>query len=99
MDVLACGAGGCLPGASGGGASLVPVVEVPPWCRRAWIIQGGRGHIYGRHHGRSGRRRISAAAVSLVNRSCKGSLLDAIALIINYLYVPLGIAFTGEIFS
>ena len=41
----------------------------------------------------------SAAAVSLVNRSCKGSLLDAIALIINYLYVPLGIAFTGEIFS
>ena len=35
MDVLNCGAGGCLPGASGGGASLVPVVEVSPWCR--WL--------------------------------------------------------------
>ena len=47
---------------------LVPVVEVPPWCRRAWIIQGGRWHIYGRHHGRSGRRRISAAG-SLASES------------------------------
>ena len=35
MDVLNCGAGDCLPGASGGGASLVPVVEVSPWCR--WL--------------------------------------------------------------
>ena len=41
-------------------------------------------------------RLLSAAALSLVNRSCKESLLDAIALIINYLGVPLGMAFTGR---
>lgn len=42
---------------------------------------------------------FSAAALSLVNRSCKESLLDAIALIINYLGVHFGMAFTGWLFS
>ena len=48
-------------------ASLVPVVCLPGGLC-AWIIQGGRWHIYGRHRGRSGRRRISAAG-SLASES------------------------------
>lgn len=42
---------------------------------------------------------VNMTSLSLVNRSCKESLLDAIALIINYLGVPLGMAFTRQYFS
>ena len=38
-------------------------------------------------------------AVSLLNQSLGVVLMGAIALIINYLGVPLGMAFTGVIFS
>ena len=123
------GAGGRLPGSSGGGASLggwwlpggrlpggvggaslVPVVEVPPLVAGVLVaggcLPGGAGgaslvprpHIHSRTRGRGHARLLSAAALSLVNRSCKESLLDAIALIINYLGFPFGMAFTGWLF-
>ena len=60
---------------------------VPPW-HLARIFTAG-------HAGGGTQTLLSAAALSLVKRSCKESLLDAIALIINYLCVPLGVAFTG----
>lgn len=47
------------------------------------------------HPDRAHARLLSAAALSLVNRSCRASLMDSIALIINYLGVPLGMAFIG----
>ena len=104
-----CLPGGCLPGGAGG-ASLVPVVEVPPLVAGVLVaggcLPGGAGgaslvprpHIHSRTRGRGHARLLSAAALSLVNRSCKESLLDAIALIINYLGFPFGMAFTGWLF-
>ena len=90
--VLACGASGCLPGASGGGASLVPVVEVPPWCQ--WLPGSSPAYsqpdTYAGTHANSSARR----AVSLLNQSCRVRLTDAITLIINYLGAPFGYAFT-----
>lgn len=59
------------------------------WC---WWC---RPHISSRSPRWARAKFLSAAAVSLVNRSCKESLLDAIALIINYLGAPLGKAFIG----
>ena len=91
-------------------ASLVPVVEVPPLVAGVLVaggcLPGGAGgaslvprpHIHSRTRGRGHARLLSAAALSLVNRSCKESLLDAIALIINYLGFPFGMAFTGWLF-
>lgn len=79
------------PSASGGGASML---VVSPWCSL-----DPRPHIHSRTRRRGHARLSSAAALSLVNRSCKESLLDAIALIINYLGVPFGMAFTGWLFS
>ena len=94
-------AGGRLPGSSGGGASLVAGVLVAGaslggWWLPSWFLARifTAGHAGGGHA-----RLLSAAALSLVNRSCKESLLDAIALIINYLGVPFGMAFTGWLFS
>ena len=74
MFLLVAAIGGCLPGASGGGAYLVPVVDVPTGCEWWRCLPGASvpgslragGCIYGRHRGRSGRRRISAAVCSLV---------------------------------
>ena len=56
MDVLACGAGGCLPGASGGGASLadgvpgsfraVAYIRAAPWQERTEAHQrGGQSRV------------------------------------------------------
>ena len=86
MDVLACGAGGCLPGASGGGASLV--AGVPGSFRAGGGIYTA-GTMAGADGGASARR-----AVSLLNQSCRVRLIDAITLIINYLGAPFGCAFT-----
>ena len=99
------GADGCLPGASSGGASLVPmaasmvpVVEVPPvWW---WFLPSGGGAWCpasilqpgtqaGTHANSSAWR-----AISLLNQSCRVRLIDAITLIINYLGAPFGRAFT-----
>lgn len=80
-----------------GGALLVSSL-VPPW----WLVVAPwqpRPHIHSRTRRRGHATLLSAAALSLVKRSCKASLLDAIALIINYLGVPLGMAFTGWHFS
>lgn len=60
-----------------------------------WCPQCACWHICSRPPKRVHARLLSAAALSLVNRSFRASLLDAIALIINYLGVPLGMAFTG----
>ena len=79
-------------------AALPGVLVVSSWC----LVAGGwypRPHIHSRTHRRVHARLSSAAALSLVKRSCKESLLDAIALIINYLGVPFGMAFTGWLFS
>ena len=57
------------------------------------VLGGARWHICSRPPKRVHARLLSAAALSPVNRNCKESLLDAIALIINYLGVPLGMAF------
>lgn len=92
-----------------GGASLV----LPGgWCPRGvlvvsmvsswWLVVAPwqpRPHIHSRTRRRGHATLLSAAALSLMKRSCKASLLDAIALIINYLGVPLGMAFTGWHFS
>ena len=95
-----------------GGASLVLVVLLGGWCPRGvlvvsmvsswWLVVAPwqpRPHIHSRTRRRGHATLLSAAALSLVKRSCKASLLDAIALIINYLGVPLGMAFTGWHFS
>lgn len=64
------------------------------WCLPGvpWILARifTAGHVGGCHA-----RLSSAAVLSPVNRNCKGSLLDAIALIINYLGIPFGMTFTG----
>ena len=76
----------CLPGASGGGASLVAGVP------GSFMACGGiytAGTMAGTHANSSARR-----AVSRLNQSCRVRLIDAITLIINYLDAPLGCAFT-----
>ena len=80
---LVPGAGGYLPGASGGGASLVPVA--------AWILARifTAGHVGGYAH-----QLLSVAAVSRLNQSCRVRLIDTITLIINYLGAPFGCSFT-----
>ena len=75
-----------LPGASGGGASLVACVL------GSFRAGGGiytAGTMAGADGGASARR-----AVSLLNQSCRVRLIDAITLIINYLGAPFGYAFT-----
>lgn len=81
------------------------LVVVSVWV--VWIIQGGRGGvlpgggvgalggIYAAHT-QAGTPRGSSArrAVLRVNWSFRASLTDSITLIINYLGVPLGMAFT-----
>ena len=55
------------------------------------------GSILHPDHMQRARRSIpSAAEVSFENRSCRESLIDSVALIINYLGVPLGMYFTGR---
>ena len=79
-------------------SSVAGVLVVAPW----WLVVAPwqpRPHIHSRKRKRVHARLSSAAALSLVKRSCKESLLDAIALIINYLGVPFGMAFTGWLFS
>ena len=80
------GAGGYLPGASGGGAS--PVAGVPGSFRACGGINAADAQM--------GTQRGSPArwAVSLTNQSCRVRLIDAITLIINYLGAPFGCAFT-----
>lgn len=71
---------------------------VPPWWSSWWLVVSSLvcARIFTAGHAGGGTQGLSsAAALSLVNRSCKGSLLDAIALIINYLDIPFGVAFTG----
>jgi cytochrome c oxidase assembly factor CtaG len=72
-------------------AAFLVVLVVPPWILARIFTAGHAGGVHA--------RLLSAAALSLVKRSCKASLLDAIALIINYLGVPFGMAFTGWLFS
>ena len=80
---------GVLGGALGGGG-----VDHPGRARGVvGVLGGARWHICSRPPKRVHARLLSAAALSPVNRNCKESLLDAIALIINYLGVPLGMAF------
>ena len=69
---------------------VLVVARVGSWCRRCppW-------HICSRSPRRAHARLLSAAALSLVNRSCRARLMDMIALIINYLGAPLGVAFIG----
>ena len=69
-----------LPGAGG-------CLSGGSWCPRSRIHSGTPKRVHA--------RLLSAVALSPVNRSYKESLLDAIALIINYLGVPLGMTFTG----
>lgn len=64
-----------------------------PWC---WWC---RPHISSRSPRWARAKFLSAAAVSLVNRNCRASFMNAIALIINYLSVPLGVAFVGRYIS
>ena len=77
---------------------LVVSSLVPPWWSSWWLVVSSLvcARIFTAGHAGGGTQGLSsAAALSLVNRSCKGSLLDAIALIINYLDIPFGVAFTG----
>ena len=102
--------GGCPPWCPRGGwwwlVAGVLVVARVGWCLvSSWWLPSlvppwqPRPHIHSRTRRRVHARLSSAAALSLVKRSCKASLLDAIALIINYLGVPFGMAFTGWLFS
>ena len=78
-----------LPGAIDGGASLLVVPSVV-------VLPGALGRIYADDHpGGHTQGSLVRRIVSRENRSCRASLMDAIALIINYLGVRLGIAFTG----
>ena len=102
-----CFMSGCRVPAFGCGASWLAVVLPASGVRgfmacchtpaSGWVGEprGLRPHIAAGHPGRGTHPLPSAAALSLVNRSCKESLLDAIALIVNYLGIPLGMAFTG----
>ena len=63
-------------------AYLVPVVDVPTWCQW-WMCLAGAGvpgslraggGIYGRHRGRSGRRRISAAGALASESKLQGEI-------------------------
>lgn len=65
------------------------------WCPRGVLVVAGGvlvvcPHIHSRTRSRAHARLLSAAGLSLVNRSFRASLMNAIALIINYLSVPLG---------
>ena len=75
----------------------VLVCSLCPWCPRGapWCRWCPRPHIHSRTPKRVHARLFSAAGLSLVNRSCRARLMDMIALIINYLGAPLGIAFIG----
>lgn len=78
------------------GRFLVLVVLLPG---AGGCLSGGswcpRSHIHSRTPRRARAKFLSAAAISLVNRSCRARLTDMITLIINYLGAPLGIAFIG----
>ena len=62
----------------------------------AGFPRGVRPHIHSRPPRRVYARLLSAAALSLLNRSFKVELTSAIALIINYLGVPFRICFTKQ---
>lgn len=71
------------------------VLLVPLW----WFVVSSVAYtqpinLGGHTQGSSARR-----SVSRVNRSCRASFMNVIALIIYYLCVPLGIAFTVQYFS
>lgn len=76
---------------------------VPSWCPScessragAGCPRGARPHIHSRTPKRVHATLLSAAALSLLNRSFKVELTSAIALIINYLGVPFRICFTKQ---
>lgn len=73
-----------------------PQHRTPKATNRHPLAPHGRGHNPvkpGLHQGID--FLFSAAGVSLLNRSFKVGLTSAIALIINYLSTPFGLAFTG----
>ena len=88
---------GALPGGSSRAGAGCPRGARPGGSSRAGAgcPRGVRPNIHSRPPRRAHATLPSAVGHSLLNRSCKESLLDAIALIINYLCVPLGVAFTG----
>ena len=75
-----------------GGVCLVSSVW---WCPRR-CVWCPRPHIHSWTRRRVHARLLSAAGLSLLNRSFKVELTSAIALIINYLGVPFRICFTKQ---